>query len=146
MTLNSASCFFAFFFFRQTLPAISTDKLMPVGTKAVSYDVIGIDEGQFVSYFLYFDKTKLVHSFSNAFSLIIFTMSLSVGNSILAISLIVGFICQFPDVVKFADHLANLGKIVIVAALDGTFQKKVCHANISVMGILTNMFWGCSCT
>ncbi|KAK7111443.1 hypothetical protein V1264_011075 [Littorina saxatilis] len=30
----------------------------------------------------------------------------------------------FPDVVAFADELANQGKIVIVAALDGTFQKK----------------------
>jgi len=33
---------------------------------------------------------------------------------------------QFPDVSAFADHLANQGKIVMVAALDGTFQKKVC--------------------
>ena len=32
---------------------------------------------------------------------------------------------QFPDVVTFADEMAEKGKIVIVAALDGTFQKKV---------------------
>ena len=32
---------------------------------------------------------------------------------------------QFPDVVSFCDKLAELGKVVIVAALDGTFQKKV---------------------
>ncbi|KAK3090711.1 hypothetical protein FSP39_013954 [Pinctada imbricata] len=30
----------------------------------------------------------------------------------------------FPDVVQFADEMAEKGKIVIVAALDGTFQKK----------------------
>lgn len=63
---------------RQTLPAVSTDKLTPMCQKALNYDVIGIDEGQF-----------------------------------------------FSDVVQFADQLANIGKIVIVAALDGTFQKKV---------------------
>ncbi|KAL8583300.1 hypothetical protein ACOMHN_043077 [Nucella lapillus] len=30
----------------------------------------------------------------------------------------------FPDVTSFADMLANQGKVVIIAALDGTFQKK----------------------
>lgn len=30
----------------------------------------------------------------------------------------------FPDTVAFAEEMANLGKIVIVAALDGTFQRK----------------------
>lgn len=30
----------------------------------------------------------------------------------------------FPDVVSFSDEMAERGKIVIVAALDGTFQKK----------------------
>ncbi len=30
----------------------------------------------------------------------------------------------FPDIVTFCDTLANQGKIVIVAALDGTFQKE----------------------
>ncbi|CAG5128896.1 unnamed protein product [Candidula unifasciata] len=30
----------------------------------------------------------------------------------------------FPDIVSFCDQLANHGKVVIVAALDGTFQKK----------------------
>ncbi len=32
---------------------------------------------------------------------------------------------QFPDVVKFSEKLANAGKTVIVAALDGDFQRKV---------------------
>lgn len=32
---------------------------------------------------------------------------------------------QFPDTVAFAEEMANNGKIVIVAALDGTYQQKV---------------------
>ena len=34
-------------------------------------------------------------------------------------------IFQFPDIVEFCEELANDGKTVIVAALDGTFQRKV---------------------
>jgi thymidine kinase len=30
----------------------------------------------------------------------------------------------FPDIVSFCERMANRGKIVIVAALDGTFQRK----------------------
>ncbi|XP_026885292.2 LOW QUALITY PROTEIN: thymidine kinase, cytosolic [Electrophorus electricus] len=30
----------------------------------------------------------------------------------------------FPDIVEFSEEMANLGKTVIVAALDGTFQRK----------------------
>eukprot|EP01130_Rhizamoeba_saxonica_P002664 TRINITY_DN12425_c0_g1_i1.p1 TRINITY_DN12425_c0_g1~~TRINITY_DN12425_c0_g1_i1.p1 ORF type:complete len:247 (-),score=49.00 TRINITY_DN12425_c0_g1_i1:55-741(-) len=30
----------------------------------------------------------------------------------------------YPDVVEFCEKMANLGKIVVVAALDGTFQRK----------------------
>ena len=30
---------------------------------------------------------------------------------------------QFPDTVEFAESMANKGKIVIVAALDGTYQR-----------------------
>lgn len=32
---------------------------------------------------------------------------------------------QFPDTVEFSEEMANLGKTVIVAALDATFQRKV---------------------
>lgn len=32
---------------------------------------------------------------------------------------------QFPDIVDFCDSMANTGKTVIVAALDGTFQREV---------------------
>lgn len=38
-----------FHFDRQILPAISTKKLMGVLEEALQYDVVGIDEGQFVS-------------------------------------------------------------------------------------------------
>ena len=31
----------------------------------------------------------------------------------------------FPDVVEFAEKAANKGLIVIIAALDGTFQRQV---------------------
>lgn len=30
---------------------------------------------------------------------------------------------KFPDIVKFAEDMANARKIVVVAALDGTFQR-----------------------
>ncbi|XP_064479734.1 thymidine kinase, cytosolic-like isoform X2 [Ornithodoros turicata] len=30
----------------------------------------------------------------------------------------------FPDVVEFAEEMAQLGKVVIIAALDGTYQRK----------------------
>ena len=30
----------------------------------------------------------------------------------------------FPDLVEFCEDMANAGKVVIVAALDGTFQRK----------------------
>ena len=35
------------------------------------------------------------------------------------------FLMQFPDVVTFSEKMANKGKTVVVAALDGTFQRKV---------------------
>ncbi|KAJ3449675.1 thymidine kinase cytosolic [Anaeramoeba flamelloides] len=30
----------------------------------------------------------------------------------------------FEDIVEFSEHMANLGKVVIIAALDGTFERK----------------------
>ena len=57
--------------------AIPCSELMPHFDECITYDVIGVDEGQF-----------------------------------------------FPDIVEFADKLAYNGKVVIVAALDGTFQRK----------------------
>lgn len=31
---------------------------------------------------------------------------------------------KFPDIVEFCESMANCGKIVIIAALDGTFERK----------------------
>lgn len=36
---------------------------------------------------------------------------------------------KFPDIAEFCEELANKGKTVIVAALDGTFQRQV-HINM----------------
>lgn len=32
---------------------------------------------------------------------------------------------KFKDIIDFSENMANMGKIVIVAALDGTYQRKV---------------------
>ncbi len=36
-------------------------------------------------------------------------------------------IFQFPDTVEFCELMANKGKTVVVAALDGTFQRQVSY-------------------
>ena len=41
---------------------------------------------------------------------------------------------QFPDIVEFCEEMANAGKTVIVAALDGTFQRKVCSYFKFILG------------
>ena len=46
----------------------------------------------------------------------------------------------------FADHLANLGKIVMVAALDGTFQKKVCTMHLIYTHLTMHAHRHTSCT
>ena len=61
---------------RQTLPAVAATSLTELTETAKTYDVIGIDEGQF-----------------------------------------------FPDV-AWAEDMANIGKVVLIAALDGTYQRK----------------------
>ncbi|EGG22668.1 thymidine kinase [Cavenderia fasciculata] len=62
---------------KQNYQAFPCSVLEEAKDKALDYDVIGIDEGQF-----------------------------------------------FQDIVPFSEDLANRGKTVIVAALDGTFQRK----------------------
>lgn len=42
-----------------------------------------------------------------------------------AAHVILSELSQFPDIVDFCETMANSGKTVIVAALDGTFQRKV---------------------
>ena len=44
---------------------------------------------------------------------------------------------QFPDIVEFCENLANSGKIVVVAALDGTYQRRVSGV---IIGIYTMYF------
>lgn len=43
----------------------------------------------------------------------------------LVIQLCINCLFQFPDIVEFAEEMANEGKIIIVAALDGTFKREV---------------------
>lgn len=62
---------------RQTSKAIKTSSLAGIKEKAINYDVVAIDEGQF-----------------------------------------------YPDIVEFCEELADQGVIILVAALDGTFQRK----------------------
>uniref|UniRef100_A0A8C9PPB2 Thymidine kinase n=1 Tax=Spermophilus dauricus TaxID=99837 RepID=A0A8C9PPB2_SPEDA len=40
---------------------------------------------------------------------------------------------QFPDIVEFCESMANAGKTVIVAALDGTFQRKAFGAILNLV-------------
>jgi len=65
------------FSYRVQIKALKTATLKEVLPKALQYDVVAIDEGQF-----------------------------------------------FPDIVEASEELANSGKVVIIAALDGTFQRK----------------------
>lgn len=39
----------------------------------------------------------------------------------------------FPDIVEFSEEMASLGKTVIVAALDGTFQRKAFGAVLQLV-------------
>ena len=84
---------------RQLTAATSTSELTSIKKTAKKYGVIGIDEGQFVS--------------ANACSVGSVTSHLMFLSS------------QFPDIVEFCEDMANEGKTIIVAALDGTFQRKV---------------------
>ncbi|XP_072044514.1 thymidine kinase, cytosolic-like [Amphiura filiformis] len=45
----------------------------------------------------------------------------------------------FPDCVKFAEEMANKGKIVIVAALDGTYQRKGFGDILSLVPLAENV-------
>ena len=83
---------------RQLTAATSTSELTSIKKTAKKYGVIGIDEGQFVS--------------ANACSVGPVTSHLFLSS-------------QFPDIVEFCEDMANEGKTIIVAALDGTFQRKV---------------------
>ncbi|CAD8179568.1 unnamed protein product [Paramecium octaurelia] len=55
----------------------------------------------------------------------------------------------FTDIVEFSEKMANLGKIVIVAALDGTFDRKPFHNILNLIPLaeritkLTAVCWFC---
>lgn len=74
------------------MEAISAIKLADVYAEIRKFDVIGVDEGQFVGCFHF-------HVF-------------------------VCCIFQFEDVETFSQALANLGKVVIIAALNGDYRQK----------------------
>jgi thymidine kinase len=67
-----------------------------------NFSVIGIDEGQFVNFISFFLNQFQFH-FDFFFN----------------------FYQKFSDILEFCEKLANNGKIVIIAALDATFQRKV---------------------
>ncbi|EGG14497.1 hypothetical protein DFA_12272 [Cavenderia fasciculata] len=45
----------------------------------------------------------------------------------------------FPDIVSFCETMANLGKIVIVAALDGTFQRRPFGSVLELIPLAENV-------
>lgn len=77
---------------QQKMSALPCHKLSNIKSKAMKFNIIGIDEGQF-----------------------------------------------FPDIVEFCEDLANKGKTVIVAALDGTFQRKAFGNILSLIPLAENV-------
>ena len=45
----------------------------------------------------------------------------------------------FDDIVEFCEYMANLGKIVVVAALDGTFERKPFGAILNLIPLAENV-------
>src|SRR5437763_1686028 len=45
------------------------------------------------------------------------------------------------DLVEFCESMANAGKIILVAALDGTFERKVCFGGLLSRGSLAGLDW-----
>ena len=86
----------------QSRAAVAATVLSTISHLAESCSVIGIDEGQFVSSVLFFEGggQHLCVDYINYFAFL-----------------------KFPDVVDFCETMANAGKIVVVAALDGTYQR-----------------------
>jgi thymidine kinase len=78
------------------MKAITAENIEEVYEKVCQYDVIGIDEGQFVS-------------FGHLFTDIILQFLL---------------LFQFKDLVKYAQDFANAGKTVIIAALNGDYRQQ----------------------
>lgn len=80
------------------------------------YDVVGIDEGQFVC------GSKALFGETRCQADLVFHGDVGgVGVCGFALMCLFG---QFPDLVSFSEEMANKGKTVIIAALDGTYQRK----------------------
>ena len=47
--------------------------------------------------------------------------------------------CQFAEIAPFCDALANAGKVVVVAALDGTFQRKPFGAILDLVPMVSTI-------
>ena len=77
---------------QQKMSAVPCHKLSSMKKKAMDYNIIGIDEGQF-----------------------------------------------FSDIVEFCEELANKGKTIIVAALDGTFQRQAFGNVLSLIPLAENV-------
>lgn len=48
------------------------------------------------------------------------------------------------DIVEYAEHWANQGKIVIIAALDGTFQRKAFNCILELIPLAEEVSTPCS--
>ena len=76
--------------------ATPCDNLSEVSDLIDDFDVIGVDEGQFVSFLFFKKKRKFIYF----------------------------LLKKYSDLIPVCENAANRGKIVIVAALDGSFQRK----------------------
>nr|XP_008523100.1 PREDICTED: thymidine kinase, cytosolic isoform X2 [Equus przewalskii] len=93
---------------RNTMEALPACQLRDAAQEALGVAVIGIDEGQF-----FLQLPRVDGKFCRSWP--------SVGSP------------KFPDIVEFSEAMANAGKTVIVAALDGTFQRKAFGAILNLV-------------
>lgn len=87
------------------------------------YDVVGIDEGQFVCSSQP-RSVKLGADLRYLDALLWCVLFLLLLLALTPLCAWAGSVEQFPDLVSFSDEMANRGKTVIIAALDGTYQRK----------------------
>lgn len=116
---------------RQISSAMLATSLKQAKKEAFKHGVIGIDEGQFVSH-THTHPVLLVQLSPLCFVRYLYTFTVIPTaypvNLKVSRTITISCVCylQFPDIVEFCEEMANAGKTVIVAALDGTFQRKVC--------------------
>ncbi|KAK2495639.1 hypothetical protein MC885_018230 [Smutsia gigantea] len=98
---------------RNTMEALPACLLRDVAQEALGVAVIGIDEGQFCRC-VWWDRQRCS----------VFCVAPGSCCSEWKLALPSSHPFQFPDIVEFSEAMANASKTVIVAALDGTFQRK----------------------